>query len=640
MCGITGSINWQADIVLDAMVAAQHHRGPDDSGTWLGDTRSGQRIGLGSRRLAILDISDAGHMPMSSDDGLLTIVFNGEIYNYRELRQDLESSGHRFHSNCDTEVVLHMYQQFGPACVQRLNGMFAIAIWNETTQQLFLARDHFGIKPLYYCAADDRFAFSSEIKSFLPLPGFTKSIDREALHQYLTFLWVPDPLTLFEGVLKMPPGHYGVYESGKLTLTRYWDLQCPEAEHEFTKDETALTHEVRERFSAVVKSQMVSDVPLGAFLSAGLDSSSILACMKQHTSEPIRTFTVAFPEKYTKGDVRLDDTSVAARTAKSYGCIHSEILVEPNVVDLLPKLVWHMDEPVADPAIITAYLVNRDARQDVTVLLSGVGGDELFGGYRKYQAHELAKRYQRIPASVRKHLIEPAVNALPPLSNTALKGYIRLAKKMVRSGSMEPRERFITDSVYMSEQLIDLLYTDEAKAMCGQPDPQQRHRDFFDNVRDADFLNQMLYVDTKAFMNSLNLTYNDKMSMASSVEVRVPFLDWGFAEWVAQEIPPHLKIKGDTTKHILREAMRPWLPAEVLTQNKAGFFAPIDHWLNNDLHEMVDDLLSVQQVEKRGLFRPEQVNRMVREQRTGKQDWSMQIWQLLTLELWMQAFLD
>ncbi|ASJ74492.1 asparagine synthase (glutamine-hydrolyzing) [Granulosicoccus antarcticus] len=640
MCGITGSINWQADTVLDAMVEAQRHRGPDDGGTWLTTTATGERVGLGSRRLAILDISTAGHMPMSSADGQQTIVFNGEIYNYRELRQELESCGHQFHSDCDTEVVLHMYLEFGTDCVKRLNGMFAIAIWDEVEQQLFLARDHFGIKPLYYTLANGQFAFASEIKSFLPLPGFRKAINREALHQYLTFLWVPDPLTLFDGVLKMPPGHFGLYKSGQLTLTSYWDLQFPPADHHFEQSEAALTDEVRERFSAVVKSQMVSDVPLGAFLSAGLDSSSILACMKQHTSEPIRTFTVAFPEKYTKGDVRLDDTTVAARTAASFGCIHSEIMVEPNVVDLLPHLIWHMDEPVSDPAIITAYLVNREARQDVTVLLSGVGGDELFGGYRKYQAHELAKRYQKIPAPLRKHLIEPAINALPPLSGSALKSHIRLAKKMVRSGSMEPRERFITDSVYMSEQLVHSLYTEETQALCGQSAPQLRHMEYFDNVQDADFLNQMLYVDTKAFMNSLNLTYNDKMSMASSVEVRVPFLDWEFADWVAQEVPPNLKIKGGTTKHILREAMRPWLPAEVLTQKKAGFFAPIDHWLANDLSDMVNDLLSVAQVEHRGLFRAEQVSRMVQEQQTGKHDWSMQIWQLLTLELWMQAFLD
>lgn len=640
MCGITGSINWEADAVLDAMVEAQYHRGPDDGGTWLTTAATGERVGLGSRRLAILDTSTAGHMPMCTADGQQTIVFNGEIYNYRALRKELENCGHRFHSDCDTEVVLHMYRQFGPACVKRLNGMFAIAIWDNVEQQLFLARDHFGIKPLYYTLTDNQFAFASEIKSFLPLPGFRKSINRQALHQYLTFLWVPDPLTLFDGVLKVPAGHFGVYKSGKLSLKSYWDLQFPPANHHYKQDEAALTDEVRERFSTVVKSQMVSDVPLGTFLSAGLDSSSILACMTQHTSAPIRTFTVAFPERYTRGDARLDDTEVAARTAASFGCIHSQINVEPDVVELLPKLIWHMDEPVADPAIITAYLVNREARQDVTVLLSGVGGDELFAGYRKYQAHELSKRYQQIPAVVRKHLIEPCVNVLPPLRGSALKGHIRLAKKMIRSGSMEPRERFITDSVYMSEQLIHSLYTKEAQTLCGQDDPWIRHVEYFDNVGDADFLNQMLYVDTKAFMNSLNLNYNDKMSMASSVEVRVPFLDWEFADWVAQHVPPNLKLKQGTTKHVLREAMRPWLPAEVLAQKKAGFFAPIDHWLANDLHDMVDELLSVKQVERRGLFRAEQVNRLVQEQRSGKQDWSMQIWQLLTLELWMQAYLD
>ena len=640
MCGLAGTVDWGEDEALEAMVALQRHRGPDDGGTWTTRDGAGRRIGLGSRRLAILDCSSAGHMPMSTPDGRYTIAYNGEVYNHPALRRELEAEGVEFRSGCDTEVVLQMYARHGPACVERLEGMFAIAVWDAPRDQLFLARDPFGIKPLYYTGADGRFAFASEVKSFTALPGFRRAIDYEALHRYLTFLWVPDPLTMFEGVLKLPAGHFAIHRGGELELTRYWDLEFPPAGAAFETDERRLAAELRERFSEVVRSQMVSDVPLGAFLSAGLDSSSIVACMAQHTDEPIRTFTVAFPEAYRKGEVALDDTEVAARTAAHFGCEHTEILVEPDVVDLLPELVWHMDEPTADPAIITAYLVNRAAREHVTVLLSGVGGDELFAGYRKHRAHALANAYRRIPGPVRRRALEPLVEALPSMRGSALKGYVRLAKKMVRSGSMPPRERFVMDSVYLSDAQKDRLYTPETRERTRGVEADARHRAYFEEVAEADFLNQMLYLDTKAFMTSLNLTYNDKMSMASSVEVRVPFLDRGLAEWAARCVPPELKLRGGTTKHLLREAMRPWLPAEVLEQKKAGFAAPVDYWLANELREMVDDLLSEERVARRGLFEPEEVRRLVREQREGRADWSMQLWQLLTLELWMQAFLD
>lgn len=641
MCGIVGTIGWGDAAALERMTELQRHRGPDDGGTWTTRDAGGRDVGLGSRRLAIIDCTAAGHMPMSSADGRYTIVYNGEVYNHRALRAELEADGIVFRSDCDTEVVLEMYARHGPACVERLEGMFAIAIWDAERERLFLARDHFGIKPLYYTGSGGRFAFASEIKSFTALPGFRAAIDDEALHRYLTFLWVPDPLTLFAGVLKLPAGHYAIHENGRFSITRYWDLEFPAADAPFAcTDEAALATELRERFSRVVRSQMISDVPLGAFLSAGLDSSSIVACMARHTDEPVRTFTVAFPEAYRKGEIALDDTAVAARTAAHFGCRHTEILVEPDVVALLPELVRHMDEPTADPAIITAYLVNRDARADVTVLLSGVGGDELFAGYRKYRAQSLANAYQKIPGFVRRRAIEPFVEALPSMRGSALKGYVRLAKKMVRSGSLPPRERFVTDSVYLSDAQKARLYTPETRERMRPYDACARHHEHFDAVADADPLNQMLYVDSKAFMASLNLTYNDKMSMASSVEVRVPFLDRGLAEWAAREVPPALKLNGGTTKHILREAMRPWLPAEVLEQKKAGFAAPVDYWLANDLRDMVDDLLSRERIERRGLFEPTEVQRLVREQREGRTDWSMQIWQLLTLELWMQAFVD
>lgn len=640
MCGIAGTVNWGNGESLTRMNGVQAHRGPDDRGLWETHLPDGGWVGLGSRRLAILDLSPAGHMPMTTPDGRLTITYNGEVYNYPQLRRELEARGYTFRSNSDTEAILYLYKEHGPESVRRLNGIFSIAIWDREKEELFLARDHFGVKPLYYCHEGRRLAFASEVKALLQLPGMPRRMNWEALNQYLTFLWVPDPLTMFDGILKLPAGHYALYKEGQLQVRQYWDMAFPPAGHTFGRSEADLAEELRERFVGTVKSQLLSDVPVGAFLSAGLDSSSIVAAMAESSREPVRTYTIAFPSKYRQGELTLDDTEVARRTAQHFGCEHTEIVVEPDVVDLLPKLVWHMDEPVADPACITAYLVNREARKTVTVLLSGVGGDEIFAGYRKYRAHELAKGYRRIPAPLRRRLLEPLVLALPSMRGTPLKGYIRLAKKMARSGSLSPQRRFIMDGTYLTERQKDALYLPSTEGKVDGFDASSTHRMHFGRVRGADFLNQMLYLDTKAFMVSLNLTYNDKMSMASSVEVRVPFLDWELAEWVAQNVPPQLKMHGKTTKHILREAMRPMLPPEVLEQKKAGFGAPADHWLAHDLREMVDDLLSESRIQERGIFNPKEVHSLVQEHRQGKQDWSLQIWQFLTLELWMQTFID
>ena len=638
MCGIVGVINWGDRVTLAQMNDIQAHRGPDDEGVWTGSLPDGGFVGLGSRRLAIQDLSTAGHMPMSTPDGRLTITYNGEVYNYPELRHELESKGYKFRSRSDTEAVLYSYQEYGAASVRRLKGMFAIAIWDDERNELFLARDHFGIKPLYYCHQGARLAFASEIKALLEIPQMPRRMNLEALNQYLTFLWVPDPLTMFDEIVKLPAGHFAFYRDGDLRLEQYWDLRFPVANHDFKANEAELTIELRERFTASVKSQLLSDVPVGSFLSSGLDSSSIVAAMSQVSSDTPRSYTIAFPPRYRRGEIVFDDTNVAQRTANHFGCDHTEIVVEPDVVALLPKLVWHMDEPVADPAIIAAYLVNRDARETVTVLLSGVGGDELFAGYRKHAAYDLAQKYRRLPATLREKIIEPLVMTLPSMRGTYLKGHVRLAKKMARSGSLSPRDYFLMNSTYLTDDQKDSIYASGIRE--SDNGAWSRHMDYFEQVSGADFLNQMLYLDTKAFMVSLNLTYNDKMSMASSMEVRVPFLDWELAEWVASAVPPSLKLHGRTTKHILREAMRPLLPPEVLQQKKAGFGAPVDYWLANDLREMADDLLSESKLKSRALFNPASVRRLVDEQRSGRHDWSLQVWQFLTLELWMQAFID
>ena len=644
MCGISGLVNCGSRETLARMTHVQAHRGPDDAGVWEHRSPDGSYVGLGSRRLAILDLSPGGHMPMANDGRSIWITYNGEVYNFAELRTELEAKGHRFHSGTDTEVVLRLYEEEGPECVRRLNGMFAFAICDLRggSPVLFVARDHFGVKPLYYWYRGRQFAFASEIKALLEVPGMEASLDPESLHQYLTFLWVPDPKTMFQGIFKLPAGHYAILRGGELRITQYWDLTFPPQNHAFSRSEGELAEEVRERFRRSVEGQMVSDVPLGAFLSAGLDSSSIVAMMARATDQPVRTYTITFPRKYRVGETTLDDPAVPSRLAQKLGCENEQIVVEPDVANLLPRLTWHLDEPTADPAIIAAYLVCREARKQATVMLSGVGGDELFAGYRKHSAHYWAQAYQRVPAPFR-DMLQPMLGRLPSFRGTAVKGRVRLAKKMARSAMLNPVERFVMNCTYLDGEQKSRLYSEEFSERLSGSDPAGQHRASFDRVHQADFLNQMLYLDTKIFMVSLNLTYNDKMSMASSVEVRVPFLDRELAEFVAWNVPPHLKLRGflrPTTKYIFRRAMQDVLPAEVLQQPKAGFGAPVDYWLAHDLKEMVSDLLSEAQVRNRGLFRPEAVQQFVLEQRKGLQDWSMQIWQFLTLELWMRLFLD
>jgi asparagine synthase (glutamine-hydrolysing) len=644
MCGISGVANCGDRETLARMTRVQAHRGPDDSGLWDRRFPDGSYIGLGSRRLAILDLSAVGHMPMCNEDGTVWITYNGEIYNFGELRRELEGKGHRFASHTDTEVIVHLYEEEGPECVRRLSGMFAFAICDlrSGSPTLFMARDHFGIKPFYYFHQGERFAFASEIKGLLQVPELEAELDPQALHQYLTFLWVPDPKTMFRRIMKLPAGHYAILRNGELKIQQYWDLTFPSANHRYTRSEDDLAEEVRERFRKSVEAEMVSDVTIGAFLSAGLDSSSIVAMMRQTTPRPMRTYTITFPSKYRVGENALDDPEIATRLARHLGCENQRIIVEPEVADLLPKLVWHMDEPTADPAIIPAYLVCREARKQATVLLSGVGGDELFAGYRKHVAHYWSQAYAGMPSFLRRPA-ESALAALPSFRGTSLKGGVRLAKKMARSASLNPVDRFIANCTYLDGTQQSLLYARDFAAEAFALDPAREHVAAFERVQHADFLHQMLYLDTKIFMTSLNLTYNDKMSMASSLEVRVPFLDRELAEFVAWNVPPGLKLKGflrPSTKYIFRRAMRDILPAEVLRQPKAGFAAPVDYWLAHDLRPMVDELLSPSQLRKRGMFRPEAVQRIVQEHRIGRHDWSMQLWQFLTLELWMQAFLD
>jgi len=521
--------------------------------------------------------------------------------------------------------------------------MFAFAIWDSSKKTLFLARDHFGIKPLYYIVRGSQLAFASEAKAFTVLPDHCLEVDTSSLDQYMTFLWVPEPRTIYTDISKLPAGHFAEWKDGRLSLEKYWEPTWPQKNYLYPISSDEMVEGVRHHFKRAVKEQLLSDVPLGAFLSAGLDSSSIVAVMSEVSSHPPFTYTIGFEQKYSRGEMTLDDIEVAKRTAAHFGCRQTTIIVDPEVTELLPKLIYHMDEPVADPALITAYLVCAEAKKEVTVLLSGVGGDEVFGGYRKYYAHYWARLYRFMPKWWRRTVFEPAILSLPSLEASQFKGIMRLAKKMARSASLSDRDAFVMNSVYCDESLKNQLYQPWLKNDLAQSDSLHHHMALFDEVRDVDFLNQMLHLDTKAFMPSLNLAYNDKMSMASSVEIRVPFLDKDLFEFVAWNVPPSMKISGrlkPETKYVLRKAMASCLPREVLRQKKAGFGAPISRWLRVDLRDMVNDILSPACIRSRGFFEPRGVQDLLDSFYAGRYDWSYQIWQLLTFELWARQFID
>ena len=637
---------------LRRMTRRLEHRGPDDAGVWTWRAERAGFVGLGNRRLAIRDLSPAGHMPMVSDDGTLALTYNGELYNAEELRRRLEGRGARFRSESDTEVVLRALETFGADGVKLLDGMFAFAAVDVAARRfgrsdrgpaLLLARDPLGIKPLYFTRLGDGIAFASETKALLEVPGFAVSIEPAALSRYLTLLWVPDPDTLFSGVQKLPPAHWALLQGDRWQLERYWQLTVRGAGEPPAASEAELLEGLRARLSASVRRQMVSDVPLGAFLSAGLDSTAIVEAMSRETTAPVRTFTITFPRAHRKGESTLDDPAVAWRTAERLGCRHKEINVQPDVANLLPKLVWAMDDPVADPAILTAHEVCRAAGKDVTVLLSGVGGDELFAGYRKYAITRLRALYRRLPAVMRRRALDPLLSGLPGLRGSPFQGPARLARKFGRSASLPPIEAFLRDSTYLDEPAQSRLLAPEWRAAAATTDPFTRHRAIFEELASADFLDQMLGVDLGTFMLSLNLNYNDKMSMAASVEVRVPLLDLPLVDYAFQQLTPDLKLRGSRkpiTKYALRQVLQGRVDDEVLRQPKAGFGAPHDHWLAHDLKEMVDDLLSFDQIRRRGVFSPDEVRSRVEAQRAGQTDLAYPVWQLLTLELWMRSFMD
>ncbi|MCS6885918.1 MAG: asparagine synthase (glutamine-hydrolyzing) [Acidobacteriota bacterium] len=627
MCGIVGIWGEADRTLLEQMVARVTHRGPDGGGVELVYKGSSGVVGFGHRRLAIIDLSEAGHQPMSYDNSFW-ITFNGEIYNYRELRQQLRLLGHKFKTATDTEVVLAAYRQWGERCVEYLNGMFAFAIWDNERKLLFLARDRLGIKPLYYADTPKGFAFASEIKALLPT-GLKPELDPVALDKYLTFLWVPDPDTIFAGIKKLPPAHRMILHlDGRKAIEEYWDVS-------FDKDlrlsEREWAEAVLAQMRKSVKSQMVSDVPIGAFLSGGIDSSSIVGIMSEQTR--VSTYTVGFNAKELSYDIVPDDLKYARLVAKLFGTDYHEVEVRPQVMELLPRLVWHLDEPIADPAVISSYLICKAARGSLTVMLSGMGGDEVFAGYPRHLAVRLAQIYNLLPGAA------TLVKWLPASVPGRFNAFFRNLKKLAKSAAKPFRERYLGFGTYFTEQEKQRLYTTQMQEAVRGADAYERHRYYFSRVEQHHWVDQMLYIDLKLFNPCLNLAYTDKTSMAVSLEVRVPLLDHELVE-LAAKIPAQLKLRRLCGKYILKRALEPLLPRSVIYRRKAGFTAPLRAWLQDDLRELVAEMLSERRLCNRGYFRPEEVRKLITDNELRKEDNSLKILQLLVLEVWHECFLD
>jgi asparagine synthase (glutamine-hydrolysing) len=642
MCGIAGLISNEPEARIGAMLNAIEHRGRDDEGTWVSTAINGRQVCLGHRRLSIIDTSSAGHEPMFSHDRRLVLTFNGEIYNYRELREELSAKGHAFRTQTDIEVLLAAWQEWGEASLRRLNGMFAFALWDEKERALFLVRDHVGIKPLYYAMTGGQdargpIAFASEVKSILASGLIRAELDHESLHQFLTFLWVPDPNTLFRGIKTVPPGHLVEWRDGDLKTRQWWDVSFDEIER--GRDESWWQERTLETLDRVVKLEMVADVPLGSFLSGGIDSSSIVAMMKHHSDgRKIETYTIGMRAEDLRYDIIPDDVEWARKVNQQLDTDYHEIMLKPDVAELLPKLVYHMDEPAIDMAI-PSYLVSRAARETLRVMLSGMGGDEVFAGYPRQMAMKLAGAFDPVPQLLRRPLMRAIEFALPGGKPGKLTAPLRNAKKFARSASLDFENRYLGFQTYFTDAAKQRLYGADLQNETRGLDAYAAHRRYFAHAKNAETINQLLYVDMKTFLPCLNLMTTDKTSMAANLEVRVPFLNREMIEFAAR-MPPELKLKGIKRKYILKKAAEKLLPHDVVWRKKAGFGAPIRSWLRGALRPMVEDLLSEETIKRRGLFRPEEVQRIIQTNLSGREDYNLQVFQLLNLELWMRAFLD
>jgi asparagine synthase (glutamine-hydrolysing) len=644
MCGIAGMAGVANEPLLRQMLAITKHRGPNDSGTYVAEGHSpAASVAIGNNRLSIIDLSPAGHQPMCNEDGSVWVAYNGEIYNFPELREELVRDGHQFKSHTDTEVLVHLYEKYGPEMVNRLNGMFAFALWDTDRRELWIFRDRMGIKPLYYAQLGERLYFASEIKALLACPELTVDVDRGSLYQYLAYLYVPNPATIFKGVFKLQPGHRLCWRRGAIRIESYWD---PVYSPYFRESEQEIAERLRELLIRVTRRQLISDVPVGFFLSGGVDSSTLVACAAETHDTALTCFSIAYKQQHGRLEQCSDDAHYARLVASHFGAVFNEVVVDPDVTGSLPKVVWHLDEPIADPAAIATFLICDAAAPSVTVLLSGQGADEVFAGYRVHRAHKMNALLRLIPRTVREELAPAWLKWLAThkdkvagISPGLLLAFCRFSEKALRTAGLNPQEQYAVLRSYLLDDDLRLLLSrgsNAETAACSYRDTFLRH---FGTISGAELLNQMLYVDAKTFLPDLNLAYSDKLSMACSIEVRVPFLDNEVVDFL-QQVPPKMKIRGLTQKHILRKAMKGLLPKVILQRRKAAFGLPIRSWLKNELREMLTDMLSEDRVRRRDLFDPRAVSRMIRENETGERDYTLQLWGLLTMELWHQAFVD
>lgn len=625
MCGIAGMFEPETTMsarerreVLKRMCDVIEHRGPDDEGFYV---EGG--VALGMRRLSIIDLF-TGHQPISNEDGSVWIVFNGEIYNYREIRDELISRGHTFQTGSDTEVIVHLYEDEGEACVERLRGMFAFAIYDKRERKLFIARDRVGVKPLHYAVIGSGIVFGSEIKSLLQHRAVNREINLEAVSDFFSFGYVPDPHSAFRGINKLLPGHTLTFKDSRLTTRCYWDFEYPEKKEEPARDESYYIERLRELIAESVRLRLVSDVPLGAFLSGGIDSSTVVAMMAREMDRPVKTFSIGFTES------SFDELDYARIAARHFNTDHYEFVVTPDVCNIVEEIVWHHDEPFADVSSIPTYIVSKMAREHVTVALSGDGGDELFAGYERYLVDESRAKFERVPRFIRRGMMLPLSRVLPQGA---------YGKNFLRNVALDADERYVDSISYFSEEKKRGLLSNEFLREVISRDSSEEFRRIYAAPASKKRIDHLLYLDSKTYLPGDIMTKVDRMSMAHSLEAREPLLDHKLIEFVAQ-IPASLKLRGSETKSILKRAIRGMIPDEIIDRKKQGFGVPIQKWFKKDLREMLIDTLTGSRAQQRGYFNPGAIEAIMDEHMRGRRDNSRHLWGLLTLELWHRQFID
>jgi asparagine synthase (glutamine-hydrolysing) len=625
ICGIAASEGGEvrADL-LEAMCASMTHRGPDDQGTLVVDG-----VGLGMRRLSIIDLS-GGHQPIGSPDGSAWIVFNGELYNYRELRDELRAAGHEFTTESDTEVVLHAYEEWGDEFLPRLNGMFGLAIWDRRRRLLTLARDRMGIKPVHYVQVGNRLLFASEIKALLADPALPRRVDRQALADYLVLEYVPTPGSMLAGIRKLPPGHVLTWRQsdGEVAVSRWWDvdLAASEAPLPAAKSVDDLAAELREELIAAVRRELVADVPLGVFLSGGIDSSAVAAAMARLTPGNVRSFSIGF------ADPSFDESGHARRVAEHLGTRHSELVLEPHMMEeLVPRISQLLDEPMADASIIPTYLLSRFTREHVKVALGGDGGDELLAGYPTLIAHRLSRPYRALPGFVRGRLVPAVVHRLPVSMNNI--SFDFKARRFVASAGLPVGERHVRWMGSFTPEAVAGLLAPALAAELSTPAASEIVAAHLANQPLRSDLNRVLYLDMKLYLENDILVKLDRASMMTSLEARVPLLNVGFVEHVAR-LPLDLKLRGLRSKYLLRRALKGMLPDDILTRPKKGFGIPVAKWFRGPLRELLLDTLHRDRVERDGFFRWPAIERLLHEHLEGRADHRKPLWTLFIFQRW------